>query len=340
MTEDPTLPIDLLLNRPRQLQIEIGLASTGTKCMAAGRWRLVPLALLALAQTACAQRVPEPHPPALAAGSATLQWNQPAVRANCPDRTGYLWVQPVEGPACIRYFASSDIDDARMAIVQFSGDRDGVMNHAPTRIPGNTEALRMLDAQRSRDRAGVPWIFVARPGTYGSSGDHRKRREMAEFHALDAALDALMQRHRIERIVILGHSGGATAGAALLTLGRMRIACAVLTSGAYGLLERARRLGQSRDGRSDTTGSTQFYDPLDHVDGIARDPLRRIVLIGNRDDRNTPFDLQERFADAVAKAGHRVEVQTHAAEPPQNHDLTDRIGLKTASLCAREAMLQ
>jgi predicted esterase len=320
------------------------VTSNGIEGVMAGRWKLFPLALLALAQTACAHRggVPQPQPqlPALAPGGATLQWNQPAVRANCPDRTGYLWVQPAEGPACIRYFASSDIDDARLAIVQFSGDRDGVMNQAPTRIPGNTEALRMLDAQRSRDRAGVPWIFMARPGTYGSSGDHRKRRELAEFHALDAALDALMQRHRIERIVILGHSGGATAGAALLTLGRTRIACAVLTSGAYGLLERARRLGQSRDGRSDTTGSMQFYDPLDHIDGIARDPLRRIVLVGNRDDRNTPFDLQERFADAVAKAGHRVEVQTHAAEPPQNHDLTDRIGLKTASLCAREAMLQ
>ena len=300
--------------------------------VATGRWRFVPLALLALAHTACAQRggpqsQPQPQPSAIAADGATLQWNRPAVRASCPDRAGYLWVQPAEGPACIRYFASGDIDDARIAIVQFSGDRDGVMNQAPERIPGNTEPLRMLDAQRSRDRAGVPWVFVARPGTYGSSGDHRKRRELAEFHALDAALDALMQRHRIQRIVILGHSGGATAGAALLTLGRTRIACAVLTSGAYGLLERARRLKQSRDGVSDTTGSTQFYDPLEHIGGIVRDPLRRIVLVGNR-------------ADAVARAGHRVDVMTHAAEPPQNHDLTDRIGLKTASLCAREAMLQ
>lgn len=74
--------------------------------------------------------------------------------------------------------------------------------------------------------------------------------------------------------------------------------------------------------------------------GIARDPARRIVLIGNRDDRNTPFALQERFADAVARAGHRIEVKTHAAEPPEYHDLTDRIGLRTASVCAREAMFQ
>lgn len=296
--------------------------------------------LLALAQAACAQRTGPDVPRPFAAGNdQVLHWNQPADRAACPDRPGYLWVQPAEGPACIRYFASNDIDGARLAVVQFSGDRDGVMDQAPTRIPGNTEALRTLDAQRSRDRAGVPWIFVARPGTYGSSGDHRRRRQPVEFHALDAALDALMQRHRLQRIVLVGHSGGATAGAALLTLGRTRVACAVLSSGAYGLLERARLLGRSRDGRTDTTGSTQFYDPLDHVDGIARDPARRIVLIGNRDDRNTPFELQQRFADAVARAGHRVELRTHAAEPPDFHDLKDHAALLAASQCARDAAL-
>ena len=298
------------------------------------------LLLVALAQTACAQRTGPDVPRVFAAGAdEVLYWNQPADRAHCPDRMGFLWVQAAEGPSCIRYFASDDIDGARIAIVQFSGDRDGVMDQAPTRSPGNTEELRTLDAQRSRDRAGVPWIFMARPGTYGSSGDHRKRRQLVEFHALDAALDALMQRHRLQRIVIVGHSGGATAGAALLTMGRTRIACAVLTSGAYGLLERARMLGRSRDGRTDTTGSAEFYDPLDHVGGIARDPARRIVLIGSREDRNTPFVLQQRFADAVAKAGHRIELRTHAAEPPDFHDLKDRIALQTASQCAREALL-
>lgn len=301
--------------------------------------RLAWVLLLALSQAACAQRAGLDAPtPAARSADAPLAWNQPATRAACPDRPGYLWVQPPEGPACVRYFASSDLDGARLAIVQFSGDRDSLMERPPAQIPGNTEALRTRDAQRSRDRAGVPWVFVARPGTYGSSGDHGRRREIAEFHALDAALDALMQRHRLQRIVILGHSGGATAGAALLTLGRQRIACAVLTSGAYGLLERARRLGKSRGGRSDTTGSTQFYDPLAHVDGIVPDPARRIVLIGSREDRNTPFDLQQRFADAVARAGHRVEIRTHAADPPEYHDLQDRIGLRTAAQCAQEAM--
>lgn len=304
----------------------------------------IALVLLVLMQAACAQRTPPVANDAATRTQAAspeddlLHWNQPAVRANCPDKLGYLWVQAVEGPSCIRYFSSNDIYGARIAIVQFSGDRDSVMDQAPTRIPGNTVPLRTRDAQRNRDLAGMPWIFVARPGTYGSSGDHRKRREPVEFHALNAALDALMQRHRIDRLVIVGHSGGATAGAALLTMGRTRVACAVLTSGAFGLLERARFLGQSRGDRSDTTGSTSFYDPLDHVDGIVRDPARRIILVGSREDRNTPFALQQRFADAVARAGHRVEIFSHAGEPPTYHDLTDGIGLRTAAQCARDAM--
>ncbi|WP_234194355.1 hypothetical protein [Pseudacidovorax sp. NFM-22] len=267
-----------------------------------------------------------------------LSWNRPADRARCPDRASYLWVQAVEGSACIRYFASDDIDGSPLVIVQLSGDRDSVMDLPPTRIPGNTEALRLRDARRSRHIAGVPWVFVARPGLYGSSGDHRQRRRPVEFHALDAALDALVRRHRIQRIVLLGHSGGATAAAALLTLGRRDVACAVLTSGAYGLLERARLLGRSTGGRTDTTGSTDFYDPLDHVNGIAVDPARRIVLIGNPDDRNTPFALQARFADAVARAGHRVLLQTYSAEPPEFHDLRDGIGSSVATQCAKESV--
>ncbi|MDH6592912.1 hypothetical protein M2165_002801 [Variovorax sp. TBS-050B] len=39
-----------------------------------------------------------------------------------------------------------------------------------------------------------------------------------------------------------------------------------------------------------------------------------------------------------ARAGHRVEIRTHAADPPEYHDLQDRIGLRTAAQCAQEAM--
>ncbi|XAH24539.1 prolyl oligopeptidase family serine peptidase [Xylophilus sp. GW821-FHT01B05] len=289
-------------------------------------------ALLALTCVAFAQRS---MPPAEVA-TDTLEWNRPANRATCPDSPTYLWVQSRSGPACIRYFASEGLQQAPVVIVQFSGDRDDLMDLPPTQIPGNTIAARLRDAQRSYERAGVPWVFVARPGTYGSSGDHRARRQESEALAMDAAVTALMERQGIGRVVLLGHSGGATVAASILTHGRTGVACAVLTSGAYSLLERARMLGRSRGGRTDTTGSTNFYDPLDHIDGVAKDPARQILVIGNRDDRNTPFALQEKFARALMAAGHQVVVMTHAAEPPEFHDLKDLIGPRMASVCARQ----
>ncbi|WP_198970018.1 alpha/beta hydrolase family protein [Xylophilus sp. ASV27] len=291
-------------------------------------------ALLALACVAFAQRATPPAEPA----QDVLEWNRPANRSACPDAPTYLWVQSRGGPACIRYFASEGVYQAPIAIVQFSGDRDDVMDLPPAQIPGNTVRARLRDAQRSYERAGVPWVFVARPGTYGSSGDHRARRQESEALALDAAVTALIERLGIGRVVLLGHSGGATAAASMLTHGRTGVACAVLTSGAYSLLERARMLGRSNGGRTDTTGSASFYDPLDHIDGMARDPERRIVLIGNRDDRNTPFALQEKFARALAAAGHQVVVMTHAAEAPEYHDLKDHIGPRMASVCARQSL--
>jgi len=84
---------------------------------------------------------------------------------------------------------------------------------------------------------GVSVIVLERPGTFGSSGNHLRRGQVAEFLVLNSALDAIRQRYNIQQFVLMGHSGGATAAAALLTLGRNDVSCAVLTSGALGLLD-------------------------------------------------------------------------------------------------------
>src|SRR5690606_14460854 len=104
------------------------------------------------------------------------------------------------------------------------------------------------------------------------------------------------------------------------TRGRTDVSCAVLTSGAYALLERAEFLRRqnghpSRPGR-DTTGLAHPYDPLAHVDGIAKDKDRLIMVIGSPEDRLTPFRFQKAFADAVAARGHRIRLIEQAAPPP------------------------
>jgi predicted esterase len=267
-----------------------------------------------------------------------LLWNTPADPASCVDPDSALWVEYANGKACVRYFSASPLEHAPVVIVMFHGDRNIEMHRAPEAIAGNTLRAKDKQAAAVSRRAGVPVVIIARPGTYGSSGNHRQRRQASEFQALDAALDQLRQRYSIGRFVLLGHSGGATVVAALLTLGREDVQCAVMTSGAFALLERAQMIRRSkglpaRDGR-DTNGLLHPYDPLEHVDGIAKMAGRPLFVMGNRDDRVAPFVLQERFYQALRDAGLEAQLVESPASGPAFHQLRDDIGLKTAARCA------
>ncbi|GAB6058606.1 hypothetical protein JCM31598_17230 [Desulfonatronum parangueonense] len=243
-----------------------------------------------------------------------------------------------QGQECIRYFPGDEIRNAPLVIAQFYGDRDRVMRQPLDQIRNNTRQSQEGYAARQSRRAGVPVVVVARPGTYGSSGDHRQRRQPEEYISLNAALDRIKDRYGIESFVLLGHSGGATAAAALLTMGRTDVRCAVLSSGAFSLLARAALLRRN-EGRSprpglDTTGLADPYDPLDHVQHVAHDPHRLIIILGNPEDRITPFAFQQAFADALENAGHRVHVHVHPAREPSFHNLLGNVAIETAGRCA------
>lgn len=278
--------------------------------------------------------------PAFADGStAPLPWNMKADRSVCSRIDHAVWSDYRGGQDCIRYFPAGSLDRARAAIVVMRGDRVDWAKRKPADIPGNTEQAQQKQAERLAKATEMPVILLERPGTFGSSGNHLRRRQQDEFLALNAALDAIQRQYHIERLVLMGHSGGATAAAALLTLGRTDVSCAVLTSGAYGLLERAHMLSAqagriAKPGR-DTTGLPSPYDPLEHIGGIVRDPKRIVFVIGDPRDRVTPFSLQRRFAETLEANGHSVRLVMHDARPPRFHNLSGDIGLRTAARCAK-----
>lgn len=266
-----------------------------------------------------------------------LAWGSAANRETCPDEASYAWIEHAQGFDCIRYFVGAEISQAAVVIVMLSGDRDRLLRRPPEEIRNNTRRTREAIATKLSEQSGVPVVLVSRPGIYGSSGDHRQRRQAREFLALDGALSSLRLRYEVGQFALLGHSGGATAAAAILTLGRDDILCAVLTSGAYDLAERTRRraleAGRHWTENLDTTGLDQPFDPLHYVEHIVPDPRRRIYVLGNPQDKITPFDLQKKFAAAVAAAGHYVELRIAPARAPTFHDLLDDTGLKTVSEC-------
>ena len=269
-----------------------------------------------------------------------LPWNQPADPQNCPVSDDALWLNYSGGQACIRYFSAGNLTAARYVVVIFRGDRDTYNDAQLEDIPANTAEQQRQQAEKQARKLQLPVIIVARPGTYGSSGNHRHRRQPEEFLALNAALDRLRARYGIQQFVLSGHSGGATAAAALLTLGRRDVACAVLTSGAYDLLRRAEqvraRLGRQPEPGTDLTGLTQPYDPLYHIAGIAADPDRQILVIGNPQDRVTPFTYQKTFVQALHAAGHQAQLIEWPTKPPQYHDMQGNALVSTIARCWRE----
>ena len=123
-----------------------------------------------------------------------------------------------------------------------------------------------------------------------------------------------------------------------MTLGRTDIHCAVLTSGAFDLMERDRRRAMARGKPPPSMSALKrkaYYDPLYHIDGIRPDTERRIYVLGHPLDTVTPFDLQKKFADAVTAAGHHAELRETSAKAPNYHNLLGSAGLKTAKRCAR-----
>lgn len=268
-----------------------------------------------------------------------LLWNQPASKQNCPLGDDAAWVDYPGGKACIRYFSAGNLHNAPVVLMVFKGDRVSLITRPPQTIPANTADAQRRQAQAIMRNTGLPTVIIARPGTYGSSGNHYRRRQPEEFLALNAAVDTINARYGIQHVILSGHSGGATAASALLAYGRRDIDCAVLTSGAWGLLERAERMRQQRGEAPapalDGTGLPHPWDPLDHLDSIAPDPQRLILVIGNPQDRNTPFDLQARYARALGERGHRVQLLERPAAPPAYHDLLGNAGINAINLCPR-----
>lgn len=266
-----------------------------------------------------------------------LSWGLKAEDAVCPDLKSYVSVRLRGAPSCLRYFSNDNLTDVDTAVVVLYGDREDYINVPLDNIRANT---RIAQERRARNMARIvdaPLFILARPGTYGSSGDHRKKKTLLEIEAIDLALSELKARYRIRRFVVVGHSGGALVAAALLTKGRDDIRCAVLVSAPFNLMDRARKK-HLKDQSEDLPASlNKFYrsqyDPLEHVHGVVRDQERMIYLLGNPADKITPYDNQLMFFNALLGAGHRVAIEQRGTSDPAGHQISYKDSLKQAKVC-------
>jgi hypothetical protein len=256
-------------------------------------------------------------------------------REECARLKLAVWVEHKYGTECIRYFPSSNIQSAARAVFYFHGDVLDGRNPLPSASVNNSVAGKLNEARNLSNANGMPFVLVARPGAYGSSGYHSERRRPKEFHSLNAAVDAIKARHGIREIILSGQSGGATSVGALLTFGREDVSCAVATSGGYDVMGRANHIYQTRRlGRPgcDTTLYCDPYNVIDFTAGVKADPSRRIFIIGDPLDSNTPFSFQKAFAEKFKEAGHNVVLVEAKGAGPDHHSLS-HMATRTAGWC-------
>ena len=252
-----------------------------------------------------------------------------ATQQQCEQVASTVWTSTAAGDqACLKYWAEGFGNaGSQRAIVFFWGDVwEGRL------VAGYPQMSNRVLANSAREWAGklgVPYVMIARPGTFGSSGDHMQRRRPAESLLISAALDALKDRLGITEFVAVGYSGGGHVVASLLTL-RSDIVCAVPTAAVAS----PRLRWTLRNWTTDSTGYGDSYEPTEHLDKQRLHPQLRVFVVGDPFDRNGVWPAQTILAEKLVSldiAAHVVEGQ---GTGPQRHGGLGGLSRRIAGWCA------
>ena len=232
-----------------------------------------------------------------------------------------VWVI-VDGKGdCLRFFAANLAPNGNAKVlVFFHGD----VLIGPRVVPGydreSPAGVQQNVADWSSQAGGLPSLFIARPGAYGSSGDHSQRRRPREARLVSAALDAIKARYGVGQYFLAGQSGGGTIVAAMLNM-RTDVECAVMASGNVAVWKRMQLLYPGVKVETDATGYSDPYDPVDHVSQIRRSPPPRIFVLADRQDATVPFESQNYYVRQLVNAGFSPSLVILSAPGPTHHGL-------------------
>jgi hypothetical protein len=250
--------------------------------------------------------------------AAAVRFGVKATREQCENLDNAVWVSVEnQGEECLRYWAAGFPTGANArAILFFPGDVWlGTGMTGPSYLELSNDELRR-GAEEWSKRLEAPYIFFARPGTYGSSGDHMQRRRIAESLLISAALDKIKSRLGIQEFVVAGQSGGGHVTASLITQ-RSDIICAVPASSPSSPRLRWILKGATQD----ATGYTDSYEPAEHLEKGKVNERLRVFVLGNPRDTNVEWPSQEILFDKLKQAGIPVEVLHGVGTGPQAHAL-------------------
>lgn len=258
-------------------------------------------------------------------------------KALCESVPHRIFVSHFAGTECVAFHVSPGTPTVDTTVVYFNGDIPAEYFAKP-KIQDDIVKDITTSARFIAEKTGVRIIFVARPGTLGSSGDHSLRGEHREMLIMNAAVDAIKARLGLKQIVVAGQSRGSQVAAVLLSMGRTDISCAVLGSGSLFTVENERRYLISKGERVTESRLNslrlKYYDPSDYVSGLPKDAARRIFILGDRADTITPWDQQEAYGQRLRQHGHHAAIIEIKARGREMHGATHMV-LPAAVMCAK-----
>ena len=251
-------------------------------------------------------------------------------QSDCAALPGAVWA----AGECIRYYHSDAGGRGRDVVVFLSADPVTVNGRGETKASAgyvkSSPAVLAASAANLSRMVKMPYLFLARPGTYGSSGRIAQRRSAREIDVLAAALDAIKVKIGASRLHLIGYGEGGHA-AALLMERRGDLGCVVLASALLAVRHRLAETGRPADVAGPAT-----LDPVASVARIVRGDGLRILVLTDPDDVVISARSQTAYVRRLQEAGLPVTQLFPAALDLYSHQLS-RQGLQVAGACARGA---
>lgn len=266
-----------------------------------------------------------------------------STEGQCDETPDSVWVVVPGRSDCLRYYPSSNVGRADDVLVFLDGDKlKGSPGHVHTVASyGETTPVSLYQLmQEYQDRSHVAAIYLARPGTMGSSGNQNERRQHIETLEVNAAIEQIKARFNVKRFALDGQSGGGGLVAALIAE-RSDVLCAVSSSGVTAV-----RLRDEGKAGGDPTGARDalLWDPIDQLPRVHPLPGFRMFVASDPTDEEVSFASQAAYVQAAKSHGldiTQIEMHGGGAEhhglAKQGRDIAAECmnGLSTADIVAR-----
>jgi len=222
---------------------------------------------------------------------------------------------------CIKYWSYGLTTNTGKAIVYLHRN---ILATDPAYLKLTGEMVSRYAVEWSR-RVKAPYIFIGRPGFFGSSGDQSRKGLLEESQIISATLDGLKKKYGINEFVIAGLSGGGHTATSLLTL-RDDIVCAVPTSAPT-----PSKIWYLKMGRSLDTTNHLSYEPTENFKNPVHKDLR-VIILGDPKDEAVFWESQTILAEVLSKRGIPHMLLEGQGKGPQRHIL-DNAARDIASMC-------